>query len=85
MENISKIFNSQDELEIKQAFKEIICEQFKTQIEEMDVYLFDMNRIEEVIEEAFEEIVNDIKKEYKEKLKEKMNQALDKKIDKILK
>jgi acyl carrier protein len=85
MENISKIFNSQDESEIKQAFKEIIINQFKTQLEEMDLYLFDPNVIEDMINDAFIEIVNDIKKEYKDKIKEKMFSSLDKKLDKICK
>jgi Glu-tRNA(Gln) amidotransferase subunit E-like FAD-binding protein len=85
MENIIKIFNSQDETEIKEAFKEIIKEQFKSQIEEMDLYLFDSNEIEDMIKEAFEEIINEVKKEYKEKIKDKMFEAINKKVDKVSK
>lgn len=83
MENISKIFNSEDEKEIKVAFKNIICEQFQTQLEQMDVYLFNPDRIEEMIEEAFQEIVNEITLEFKDKLKEKMSKSFDKICSKI--
>jgi protein required for attachment to host cells len=85
MENIMKIFNSQDEIELKQAFKEIIKDQFKNEVEDNDMYLFDPNEIEAMILEAFEEVINDVKQEYKEKLREKMLAMVDKDINKIIK
>lgn len=85
MEQILKIFTSQDEVEIKQSFKEIIIEQFKSDLENNQNYLFDPNDIEEMIREAFEEIVNEIKEEYKEKLREKMFSLVDKDIEKMIK
>lgn len=75
MENIVKIFNSQDENEIKQAFKEIIKKQFKNDLEEMDTYMFNPNAIEEMINNSFEEIITEVKNEFKEKLKEKLFNA----------
>jgi Glu-tRNA(Gln) amidotransferase subunit E-like FAD-binding protein len=85
MENIFKIFSSQDEIELKQAFKEIIKDQFRNDLEQMDVYLFDPCDIEDMIKDAFEEIVDEVKKEYKDKIKEKMFEAINKKMDKVLK
>jgi len=47
MDNIMKIFDAQDKEEMKNAFIEIIKEHFKTELEDMSVYLFDPNEIEE--------------------------------------
>ncbi len=77
MENIMKLFNSEDKDELKHAFKEIIKEQFKTQIEDMDLYLFDPNVIEKLIEESFSEIIKDVKLEFKKNLKEKLLDSVD--------
>jgi len=61
MKNIVKIFNSEDKDELKQAFKEIIKEQFRSQIENMELHLFDLNKVEELINEAFQDIVYEVK------------------------
>jgi len=84
MKNIAKIFNSEDEVELKQAFKEIIIEQFRDDLERSDTYLFDPSDVEEMIQDAFKEIVDEIKATYKIKLREEMNAAFDKKVDKLL-
>jgi len=84
MENIMKIFDAQDKEEMKNAFIEIIKEHFKTQLEDMSVYLFDPNEIEEKINDAFSEVVKEVKVEFKEKLREQMVIFYDKKVNKIL-
>jgi len=84
MENIMKIFDAQDKEEMKKAFIEIIKEHFKTELEDMGVYLFDPNEIEEKINDAFSEVIKEIKVEFKEKLREQMAVFYDKKISKIL-
>jgi len=84
MENIMKIFDANDKEEMKNAFIEIIKEHFKTELEDMGVYLFDPNEIEEKINDAFSEVVKEIKIEFKEKLREQMAIFMDKKVQKIL-
>jgi len=84
MDNIMKIFDAQDKEEMKNAFIEIIKEHFKTELEDMGVYLFDPNEIEEKINDAFSEVVKEIKVEFKEKLREQMAVFYDKKLSKIL-
>ena len=84
MENIMKIFDAQDKEEMKNAFIEIIKEHFKTELEDMGVYLFDPNEIEEKINDAFSEVIKEIKAEFKEKLREQMAVFYDKKVSKIL-
>jgi len=69
---------------MKNAFIEIIKEHFKTQLEDMSVYLFDPNEIEEKINGAFSEVVKEIKIEFKEKLREQMVVFYDKKVSKIM-
>jgi len=85
MDNIMKIFDAQDKEEMKNAFIEIIKEHFKTELEDMGVYLFDPNEIEEKINDAFSEVVKEIKVEFKEKLREQMVVFYDKKVNGILK
>jgi hypothetical protein len=82
MENILKLFNSQDEAELKQAFKEIIKTQFKNELNDMNCYLFDANVIEELIEETFKEVIQEVSLELKDTLKEKLLKNLD--IDKLV-
>jgi len=84
MDNIMKIFDAQDKEEMKNAFIEIIKEHFKTELEDMGVYLFDPNEIEEKINDAFSEVVKEIKIEFKEKLREQMAVFYDKKVQKII-
>lgn len=77
MDNISVIFNTEDKVELKNAFKEIIKEQFKTQLEDMEMYLFDPNEIDYIIKDAFEEIVRDAKMQFKKDLKEKLTDSIN--------
>lgn len=77
MSAIDTIFTTEDREELKNSFKEIICESFKEQIDDMDVYLFNPEVIEEMIEEAFTEIIDEIKIEFKTKLKEQMLKLLE--------
>ena len=84
MENIMKIFDPQDKQELKDAFIEIIKEHFKIELEDMGVYLFDPNEIEEKINDAFSEVIKEIKVEFKEKLREQMAVFYDKKVSKIM-
>ncbi len=77
MEAITKIFTTEDQQELKNSFKQIVCNEFASQLEKMDVYLFDPNVIEEMIQEAFEEVINDIKIEFKEKLREQTLKLID--------
>lgn len=85
MENIVKIFNSEDQAEIKKAFKEIIVEQFKTDMEERDFYMFDPDAIEEMINESFCEAIDEVKIEFKEKMREQMLNLLESNdIEKLL-
>jgi len=85
MEDILKIFNPQDESELKQAFKDIIINQFKNDFEENSTYLFDPNTVEEMVEDSFREVINEIKGEYKEILRSKMLILAEKDIDKLIK
>ena len=83
MENILKIFNAEDETELRAAFKEIIKEQFQQQLRDMDLYLFDSSVIDEMIVDAFEDVINQVKLEFKARLREKV--LSDVNLDKILK
>jgi len=85
MENILKIFTTEDEAELRQAFKEIIKDQFRNDLEQCDTYMFDYNEIQEMVTEGFQEVINEVKKEYKEKLREKMLVLIDKDFEKLIK
>lgn len=77
MEAITKIFTTEDQQELKNSFKEIICQVFTDQLEQMDVYLFNPQVVEDLIQETFEEVINEIKVEFKEKLREQIMKLLD--------
>jgi hypothetical protein len=83
VENITKIFTSQDKQELRDAFKEIIIEQFKNDLEQLDIYLFNPDSIEAMIADVSEEIINEIKLEFKEKIRNELEKIMD--INKILK
>lgn len=74
---ITKILTTEDQQELKQGFKEIILEHFRNDLEQMDVYLFDPNVIEEMIQEAFEEVINEVKEDLKIKLKEQVMKLIE--------
>jgi len=79
MNNIITIFTSEEQKEIKQAFKEILINSFKDEIENCKEWYFCNSEIEEVISETITELVYDIKDEFKGELKKKLMAALDKK------
>ena len=82
MDNIIKIFNSQDEIEIKQAFKEILIDRFKEDLEQMDCYLFDPSIFEDMIKDVLQEVSDEFKAGLRTKMQEKLQSV---NIDKLLK
>ncbi len=82
MDNIIKIFNSQDETEIKQALKEILIDHFKNDLEQMDCYLFDPSDFEDMIKEVLQEVADEFKAGLRVKMQEKLQSV---NIDKLLK
>ena len=85
MENIMKIFNSEDKQELKNAFKEIIKEHFRTELEDLGRYLFDPNEIESMINDSFGDVVKEVRAEFKASMKEQLAGFMDKKVNGILK
>ena len=78
MENIGILFTSEDKDELRQAFKEMIKEQFQTDLEQMDFYMFDPNEIEEKVNEAFQEVIDEVKAEFKGMAQKKIMAILKK-------
>jgi hypothetical protein len=79
MNNIITIFTSEEQTEIKQAFKEILIENFRTEIENCREWYFCNSEMEKVINEMIEELMHEVKDEFKGKLKKKLFEVLDKK------
>ena len=77
MELINKIFTTEDKNELKQGFKEIILKQFESDLQQMDVYLFDPSEIEEMITESFEDVIKEAKVDFKERLKSQITNLLE--------
>ena len=88
MENILKIFTSEDEKEVKQAFKDLLINQFNSDLKENPYYLFSPKIIEELIhnlyEECIYEIQDDLKKMIKKQFKENLTKASNEGIVKVL-
>lgn len=82
MENILKIFTSEDEKEIKQSFKEVLIGQFGKDLDENNYYLFNPDEVNDIINEAVEEVMEDFKVELRKRL-EKTLQSID--MNKLLK
>jgi cellobiose-specific phosphotransferase system component IIB len=78
MSKVLEVFNAEDNKELKQAFKAIVVEQFKNELEELDVYLFDPRRVQYLIDEMYGEILNELKVEIKETLRNKMLEIISK-------
>jgi hypothetical protein len=78
MDNIGILFTSEDKDELRQAFKEIIKEQFQTDLEQYDFYMFDPNVIENMVNEAFEEVIDEVKAEFKGMAQKKIMAILKK-------
>jgi Fe-S cluster assembly iron-binding protein IscA len=70
--SIAKIFTTDDTTEMRRAFKDLLVKQFESDLEQMDTFLFDSNKVEEWIEDAYQEVIAEIKIEFKEKLREQM-------------
>ena len=79
MNNIMKIFTSEEQTEIKQAFKEILIENFTAEIENCRGWYFCNSEMEEVIEEMMKELMYEVRDEFKGKLKKKLFDVLEKK------
>ena len=77
MDQIMKIFNSEDEKEIKQAFKDIIIKQFKNDLEDSGEYFFDRSMVEELITEMFTEVVEEVKGEVKDMIRDNVLKSID--------
>lgn len=83
IENIVKIFTSDDIDELRIAFKEMMKEHFKEDLENFDMYWFDPNRLEELVNDAFKELIEELKDEYRDKLRKRMEQSIDMLYEKI--
>jgi hypothetical protein len=79
MNNIITIFTSEEQSEIKQAFKEILIENFRNEIENCREWYFCNSEMEKVINDTITELAYEIKDEFKGKLKKKLYEALDEK------
>lgn len=79
MDNILTIFTSKEQDEIKQAFKEILIENFRNEVEEDASWFFKTDDMSEYIQGMMEELIHEVKDEFKGKLKKKLFEALDKK------
>jgi len=77
MENICKIFTSEDQTEIRQSFKQILIDRFQEELEDFTDYFFDKDVIDDMVEELFKEILEEVKGEVKEIVKEKVLNSLD--------
>jgi Fe-S cluster assembly iron-binding protein IscA len=71
-ESISKIFTTNDQAEMKQAFKELLIKRFEDDLNQFDEYLFDPRKIESWINDMFLEVINEVKIEFKKNLQEQM-------------
>jgi hypothetical protein len=78
MNNIITIFNSEEQAEIKQAFKEILIENFRAEIEESREWYFCNSEMESAIQEMMIELMHEIRDEFKGKLKKKLYEVLEK-------
>lgn len=83
MKDIEKIFNEQDKEELKRAMKNIIIEQFRSDLRDMGVYLLHPDNVAEYLQEAMEEIINDVKDEYKEIIKQKIQREVEYKLKNV--
>ena len=83
MENILKIFTSEDEKEIKQSFKEVLIGQFTRDLDENNYYLFNPDKVNDTINEAVEDVMEYyFKVELRKRLDETL-QSID--MNKLLK
>lgn len=76
MDNIIKIFSSQDVEEVKKAFKDLLIEQFKSDLETNNCYLFDPSTVEDMIHEVYSECIEEIKEDLKKMIKKQFKENL---------
>jgi hypothetical protein len=69
MEAISQIFNSEDIKEVKAAFKEILVEKFKLEVDAYDTWFFDKNETDQLVMECYEEVLSEIRNTLKKVIK----------------
>jgi guanylate kinase len=77
MESIKTLFASEDISEVKQEMKKLIVKQFKSELEDLDIYLFDYTMVNNLINETYEEIMAELKSEIKQKLYYKVVKQFD--------
>lgn len=76
-ENILTILTSDDRDDVRDAVKQLIIKQVKTDLEERDYYIFDPDELQEMLSNLAEEV----KEEVKPLIKEKMFADMMKKLD----
>lgn len=81
MDKFKKIFSPEDEQEMKQAFKEIIIEQFKLDIQDSGEYLVDMSEVEDMIMDSFRDIIDELMTEKRKEIKDKIDKLITTKLD----
>ena len=57
---LRKIFDAEDEKDLKQGFKNLILEQFEKDLNDNEYYLFDPERIRDMLDEAFTEAIEEV-------------------------
>lgn len=75
--DILTILTKSDREEIKSAMKNLIIEQFESDLKDTDAFLFDYQSLEDMIEEVIEEVKTEIRPLAKKKLKAEMKSKLN--------
>lgn len=75
--NILTILTSDDRDEVRNAVKQLIIEQVKSDLEQSEYYIFDPDELQEMLSDLAQEV----KEEVKPLIKEKMFADMMKKLD----
>jgi len=75
--NILTILTSDDKDDIREAVKQLIVEQVKSDLEGSDYYIFDPDELQEMLANLAEEVKEEIKPLVKEKMFADMMKKLD--------
>jgi len=65
LEILANIFSEKD---VQKEIKDIILDRFRSDMEALDIYIFDPDRIQDMITEAYEDILREVKSEMKAKV-----------------